>query len=68
MKLKNNENSKDVIVPLRNHLSNVSKKVKELELFENIEERMEKFNEKTNGKIEVKTRTFRNRLKKIKMR
>ena len=51
---KTNENSKDVIVPLRNHLSNVSKKVKELELFEkNIEERMEKFNEKTNGKIEV---------------
>ena len=41
---KTNENSKDVIVPLRNHLSNVSKKVKELELFEkNIEERMEKF-------------------------
>ena len=51
---KTHENSKDVIVPLRNHLSNVSKKVKELELFEkNIEERMEKFNEKTNGKIEV---------------
>ena len=51
---KTNENSKEMIVPLRNHLSNVSKKVKELELFEkNIEERMEKFNEKTNGKIEV---------------
>lgn len=51
---KTHENSKDVIVPLRNHLSNVSKKVKELELFEkNIKERMEKFNEKTNGKIEV---------------
>ena len=51
---KTHENSKDVIVPLRNHLSNVSKKVKELELFEkNIEERMEKFNEKINGKIEV---------------
>ena len=51
---KTHENSKDVIVPLRNHLNNVSKKVKELELFEkNIEERMGKFNEKTNGKIEV---------------
>ena len=51
---KTHENSKDVIVQLRNHLSNVSKKVKELELFENnIEERMEKFNEKINGKIEV---------------